>query len=308
MMTPFNKKHLLSAVAACSLLASTSAFALNPPSEPGGDGPNTCETNCGFEVGPDPTAASLRAENGPFSYSTVAVGAGNGFAGGTIYYPEGVDKELAAVAVVPGFVSPESSIQWWGKQLASHGFVAITIATNTPLDLPSARADQLNAALDYMLEQNDASGSAINGMIDPTRLGVVGWSMGGGGALRVAQEDRISAAIPLAPWDTVKDVSDVRVPTMIVACEDDVIAPNDNHSYVFRDGLPDNIDQGYLEFANEGHYCANGDNENNEILSQAGISWMKRHLDKDHRYTEFLCDTDYSSEETVLDYRENCPF
>lgn len=302
------KKHgLLSAISAGMLLMSASAFALNP-GDPGDGDPNPCETNCGFEVGPDPTVQSMRAENGPFSWSTVDVGSGNGFAGGTIYYPEGLNRELAAVAVVPGFVSPESSIEWWGKQLASHGFVAITIATNTPFDLPSARASQLNAALDYILEQDETSGSAINGMVDESRLGVVGWSMGGGGALRVAQEDRISAAIPLAAWDSVKDVSNVRVPTMMFVCEDDVIAPNDNHSYVFWDGLPDGIDKGYLEFANEGHYCANGNNENNAILSQAGISWMKRHLDKDHRYSQFLCDTDYASEETVLDYRENCPF
>lgn len=307
MNTSIRTQGLLSVVAAGSLLASASAFALNPGT-PGDGDPNPCETNCGFEVGPDPTVQSMRAENGPFSWSTVDVGSGNGFAGGTIYYPEGTNKELAAVAVVPGFVSPESSIEWWGKQLASHGFVAITIATNTPLDLPSARASQLNAALDYILEQDETSGSAINGMVDESRLGVVGWSMGGGGALRVAQEGRISAAIPLAPWDTVKDVSDVQVPTMMFVCEDDVIAPNDNHSYVFWDGLPDTIDKGYLEFANEGHYCANGNNENNEILSQVGISWMKRHLDKDQRYTQFLCDTDYTSDETVLDYRENCPF
>lgn len=309
MKTPFTKKTLVSAMAAGALLASGSAFAFNVGTPGGGGGDrDTCESNCGYEVGPNPTASSMRAEDGPFSYSTVDVGSGNGFGGGTIYYPEGVSGELAAVAVVPGFVSPESSIQWWGKQLASHGFVAITIATNTPLDQPSSRATQLDAALDYVISQSDSSGSPISGMVDEGRLGVVGWSMGGGGALRMAQGDRINAAIPLAPWDTRKDFSDVRAPTLIFACETDAVAPNDNHSYAFRDVLPDSVDNAFLEFAGQGHWCANGGNENNAVLSQAGISWMKLHLDKDERYNQFLCDTDYSSESSVLDYSSNCPF
>src|SRR5690606_21134199 len=127
----------------------------------------------------------------------------SGFGGGTIHYPTGVEGTMAAIVVIPGFVSAESSIDWWGPKLASHGFVVMTIDTNTGFDQPPSRARQINNALDYLVSQNSSHTSLVRGRLDTVRLGVIGWSMGGGGTLSVASEGRIKAAIPLAPWVTV---------------------------------------------------------------------------------------------------------
>ena len=103
------------------------------------------------------TAAALSdtRDNGPFSVSTkhVARQSAKGFGGGTIHYPTDAIGcgLLGAIAVVPGYVSYEAAIKWWGPRLASWGFVVITIDTNSIYDDPDSRAIQLNAALESLM-------------------------------------------------------------------------------------------------------------------------------------------------------------
>src|SRR5690554_1784397 len=224
---------LLSMLAAGALLLSTSVMATNPPvDEPTDPGDS-------YARGPDPTVAFLEASSGPYSTRTERVsGLVSCFGGGTIHYPTGTTGTMGAVVVIPGFVSAESSIDWWGPKLASHGFVVMTIDTNTGFDQPPSRARQINAALDYLIDQNSSSSSPIRGMIDENRLGVIGWSMGGGGTLRVAGEGRLSAAIPLAPWDTSSiHARNVTTPTLIFACQADLIAPVGLHASPFYNAI-----------------------------------------------------------------------
>src|SRR5690606_486380 len=164
----------------------------------------------------------------------------SGFGGGTIHYPTGTTGTMAAIVVIPGFVSAESSIEWWGPKLACHGFVVMTIDTNTGFDQPPSRARQINNALDYLVDENNTSRSHINGMIDIIRLDVVGWSMGGGRTLRVAEAGRISAGIPLAPGDT-KSFRNVPAPTLIFPCEAGVIAPVRQLAHRFYGQLPSGL-------------------------------------------------------------------
>ena len=300
-------RSLLSMLAAGALLLSATAMATNPPVDPpttppGGDSP--------YARGPDPSVSFLEASSGPYRTSTSRVsGLVSGFGGGTIHYPTGTSGTMAAIVVIPGFVSAESSIDWWGPKLASHGFVVMTIDTNTGFDQPPSRARQINNALDYLVSQNSARRSPVNGMIDTNRLGVIGWSMGGGGTLRVASEGRIKAAIPLAPWDTVNTYARrSQAPTLIFACQTDVIAPVRSHASPFYNNLPNNIDKAFVEINNGTHYCANGGGLNNAVLSRFGVSWMKRFLDEDTRYSQFLCGPDHGRDRNISEYRGNCPY
>ncbi|RFA29306.1 hypothetical protein CAI21_09515 [Alkalilimnicola ehrlichii] len=302
---------LLSLLAAGSLLISAAAFAMNPDDGYSGLAA-ACDNSegCGFARGPDPSVDFLEADRGPYRVSTSRVSSlVGGFGGGTIHYPTSAEGTMAAIVVIPGYISSEGSIEWWGPKLASHGFVVLTIDTRTGFDQPPSRARQINNALDYLLEQNDRSRSDIYGMIDPDRLGVIGWSMGGGGTLRVGTEGRIRAAIPLAPWDTTRrHARDAQAPTLIFACQLDAVAPVGLHASPFYDNLPDSIPKAYVEINNGTHWCANGDNRHNDVLSRYGISWMKLHLDEDERYKPFLCDVDHTADRQISDYRGNCPY
>lgn len=295
-------QSLLSMLAVGALMLSTSAFATNPPVD------DPSDPGQAYERGPDPTVSFLEASTGPYSVRTRNVSSlTSGFGGGTIHYPTGTSGTMAAIVVIPGFVSAESSIDWWGPKLASHGFVVMTIDTNTGFDQPPSRARQINNALDYLVDQNSSRTSPVNGMIDTDRLGVIGWSMGGGGTLRVASQGRIKAAIPLAPWDTAR-ASGVQAPTLIFACESDLIAPVRSHASPFYNQLPNDIDKAYVEIDGGSHYCANGGGLNNDVLSRMGVSWMKRFLDNDTRYSQFLCGPNHESDRSISEYRGNCPY
>jgi predicted dienelactone hydrolase len=141
--------------------------------------------------------------------------------------------------------------------LASHGYVvaAVDHAGNTAEDfvaLPpresrtqaeaeavmqrivSARVPDLRFLLDSMLGGGVA---AVAGAIDPARIGVIGWSIGGWAALATPEvDDRTGAIVALVPGGSSKPVPGVipakltfgwrrEVPTLLLAAEDDPFTP-----------------------------------------------------------------------------------
>ena len=151
-----------------------------------------------YQRGPDPTVASVAATSGPFSTASVSVPPGNGFNGGTVYYP--TDTSLGtwgAVAIVPGYTARFADEEaWMGPWLSSFGFVVIGVETNSRTDYDTARGTQLLAAPDYLTRQ-----SPVRDRVDPDRLAVIGHSMGGGGVISASERrPSLKAAIALAPY------------------------------------------------------------------------------------------------------------
>ncbi|MFE6608376.1 dienelactone hydrolase family protein, partial [Streptomyces sp. NPDC057781] len=255
-----------------------------------------------YERGPAPTESSIEAPRGPYSVADTSVSslAVTGFGGGTIYYPTSTsDGTFGAVVISPGFTAYESSIAWLGPRLASQGFVVFTIDTNTTLDQPASRGRQLLAALDYLTER-----SSVRGRVDSSRLGVMGHSMGGGGSLEAAKSrPSLQAAIPLTPWNTDKTWPEVSTPTLIVGADGDTIAPVSSHSEPFYSSLPSRTDRAYLELNNASHFTPN---TSDTTIAKYSISWLKRFIDNDTRYEQFLCPLPRPSL-TIEEYRGNCP-
>ncbi|RAY14630.1 alpha/beta hydrolase [Actinomadura craniellae] len=255
-----------------------------------------------YAKGPDPTEASVTASRGPFATATTSVRSYShpGFNSGTIYYPTDTSQgTFGAIAVIPGFLSPESSVSWYGQRLASQGFVVMTLETSSGFDQPDQRANQLLGALDYL-----TTSSSVRSRIDVNRLGVMGWSMGGGGTLRAAERGTgIKAAIPLAPWHTNQNWRSVRVPTMIIGADNDTIAGTGAHAEPFYNNLTGARDRAYLELNNADHFTFTS---SNTTIAKYSISWMKRFLDDDTRYDRFLCPAP-SPSSTIQEYRNSCP-
>ncbi|HEU5475875.1 MAG TPA: alpha/beta hydrolase [Actinophytocola sp.] len=255
-----------------------------------------------FERGPAPTTASVEATRGPFAIATTTVSrsSASGFGGGTIYYPTSTaEGTFGAVAISPGFTSTQSAISWLGPRLASQGFVVITIDTLSTLDQPDSRGAQLLAALDYLTRT-----SSVRTRIDGNRLGVMGHSMGGGGSLAASRtRPSLQAAIPLTPWHTTKSWSTVRVPTMIIGAENDTTASVAAHSEPFYVSLGAAPDKAYLELNGASHSAPT---RANTTVAKYSISWLKRFIDDDTRYDQFLCPAPARST-LIEEYRATCP-
>jgi alpha-beta hydrolase superfamily lysophospholipase len=257
-----------------------------------------------FERGPNPTESLIEASRGPFttSQTTVSSLSVSGFGGGVIYYPTTTSEGTwGAIAISPGFTASWSSLDWLGPRLASHGFVVIGIETNSRFDQPSSRGTQLLAALDYLTRS-----SSVRSRVDATRLAVAGHSMGGGGSLEAAADrTSLKAAIPLAPWNSDKTWPEVRTPTFIIGGESDSVASVSSHSIPFYNSLTNAREKGYLELDNASHFFPQSPNT---TMAKFMISWMKRYIDNDTRYEQFICpgpDTGLFS--GISDYRDTCP-
>lgn len=273
--------------------------------------PDTCEFNCGFANGANPTLSSVSSQRGPYSVATTRVGSSvDGFGGGTVYFPSNLSGELATIAISPGFTAAQSSIAWWGPVLASNGFVVITIDTNSRFDQPVSRGRQLDSALSYLIDEGKNSRSSLFNRIDENRLATMGHSMGGGGALQSASRNRLSASLPMAPWTLGGNpYNRIEVPTMIMACENDIVAPVGIHARPFYNAIDGSVDKALLELNNGDHSCANGGSgRDNVLLATYGVSWMKRFLDKDRRYSQFLCGPNHEANSGISDYRDTCNY
>lgn len=283
-----------------SLLLSAYAFSATGPSAP-------C-TNC--TRGPAPTAAALKSTNGPFATAKFSVsGYLKGFGDSTVYYPTNTTGKMGAIAVIPGYLSYESSIQWWGPRLASHGFVVITMNTSTIYDQPDSRATQLSKALDYVIAQSNSSSSPIAGKVDSTRLGAIGWSMGGGGSLKLSTQRSLNAIIPQAPYYAGSNsFNTIKTPTLILACGADAVAPVGIHASPFYNRIPASTPKAFLEIYGGSHFCANSGYPNEDLLGMYGISWMKRFIDFDTRYSQFLCGPNHAANLAISEYRQNCNY
>jgi predicted dienelactone hydrolase len=255
-----------------------------------------------FERGPDPSEQSIEASRGPYATSDLSVPASRtpGFGAAVITYPTTTgDGTFGVVAIVPGYTARESSIAWLRPRIASQGFVVISFDTTTTSDQPDARGRQLLAALDYVTEE-----SAVRDRVDPDRLAVMGHSMGGGGSLEAAAERRsIEAAIPLTGYDLDRTWPEVQAATLVIGAENDTTAPVSRHSIPFYESLTNAEERAYLELNGASHFAPN---RSNTTIARYSIAWLKRFVDDDTRYTQFLCPPPRVGT-ALSDVRTSCP-
>ncbi|CAG6397974.1 cellulose binding domain-containing protein [Streptomyces cocklensis] len=254
-----------------------------------------------YQRGPDPTLAGVAASRGPFATAQMSVAPGNGFNGGTVYYPTDTSAGTwGAVAIVPGYTALFADEEaWMGPWLSSFGFVVIGIETNSRTDYDAARGTQLLAALDYLTQR-----SPVRDRVDTSRLSVIGHSMGGGGVV-YASEHRpsLKAAVALAPFSPSQNMSTDQVPTMVMAGQNDtVVTPS------YLDGLyatmPAAAQSDFVQIAGADHvYYTHPQSTEMRLL----IPWLKIFVDNDTRYTQFLCPS-LADPSGISIYHSKCPY
>ncbi|HEY8544622.1 MAG TPA: dienelactone hydrolase family protein [Acidimicrobiales bacterium] len=262
--------------------------------------PTTAAAETEYRRGPDPTEASITAPLGSFATASTTVPDVAGFGGGVIHYPTDTSQgTFGAVAIAPGFLGSSANYGWLGPRLASQGFVVFLINTDSRLDQPPSRGAQLLAALDYLVTT-----SSVRNRVDASRLAVAGHSMGGGGTLQAAaSRPSLQAAIPFQPWHTDKTWPEVQVPTLIVGSENDTTAPVANHAEPFYTSLPGTIEKAYLELNNADHRVGT---QGNTTMAKFMIAWLKRYVDNDTRYEQFICPPPAAGG-AIEEYRHTCP-
>ena len=223
------------------------------------------------------------------------------------------------MAFAPGFIETQSWNVWWAKYLASHGFVVINMDTKSTLEGPADRRDEQLAALKDVIKRSQTMGSPFYGKIDPTRQGVMGHSYGGAASLLLARDYAyLKAAIPMAAKSpSTKDFSNVAVPTLVIACKGDIVSNNGANSEAIYKSLSPSLDKAYMELeGGGGHPCTTSLGTSAQVKTTAakyGVSWLKRFMDDDTRYNQFLCGAPHKADlatagSKISIYKDNCPF
>ncbi|HEX5660925.1 MAG TPA: hypothetical protein VFX59_27220 [Polyangiales bacterium] len=235
-----------------------------------------------------PTTASASTK-GPYAVRTYTAGYRDSpaYADSTIHYPVDGMSPYPGLAFVPGFVSPQSSIQSWGPFLASHGIVTITIGTNTGTDQPNMRAEALLDALETLRSEHARIGSPLQGKLDTSRFAVAGWSMGGGGALLAGvSRPGLKAVLALCPWNPAYDYSALEVPTLLFAATADVLAGG--QQVPFYESLSEGTPKLLWEVNGADHFLFNDPSAQEGAVGRYGLSFLKVFLVGDERYRPFL--------------------
>jgi predicted dienelactone hydrolase len=266
--------------------------------------PHGAALAAGYERGPAPTAASLEAA-GPFTVDSFQIGRAvakaYGYGGATVYFPKASGQTFGIVSLTPGFLGFQAVYAPLAERVASHGFVVINLDTNTVFDQPDLRAREMAGAIKQVIDLVKTSKTPFAASVDTTRRAVMGHSMGGGGTLAAAVADgTFKAAVPIAPWHTTRSFTADTVPTLIVACEKDLIAPNNLGSDVYYASLSPTLPRGEIEVKGADHLCplSLAKAAYRDTVAKSAIAWLKRFLDEDMRYDALvkggINDGDYS--------------
>lgn len=229
---------------------------------------------------------------GPFEFEVIeeedGIRDGPDYKGATIYVPKDRQGPLPAVVVVPGFQSREVSIKKWGPFLASHGIIAMTIGTNRLRDFPRERASALLDAIATLRSETVREGSPLQGRVAIDRLGVVGWSMGGGGAQYAASMDpTLAAVVAFCPWHDGAAIEH-QAPLLVIAGETDFLARADRHARRHLEVVTESTPRLYFEVRRAGHWVANDPRYARGEVGRAVLAWLKLHLEDDRRFDAVL--------------------
>lgn len=282
-------------------------------------------------VAPDATVsdASVRdpAMVGPYSYGTHSGTAMVTATGNEVpmacWYPTAAGP-FPAVVIGHGFRLDVALYDAYAQHLAGHGIVACTADFPAGFVRPNHAnvGRDLLGGLDWMIGQSQGSGP-MAGKVDPTRLGTMGHSLGGKGAILAAIYDpRVRAVVGLDPVDTAPgtcnatncpDASALLPAGAAIAVLGETTdgsggfmpcAPSADNFQTFYAGasspaLEVNVlGANHMSFVDDLQACgalcnlcqaATVSNPDVVAMSSAiAVAWFKRHLEGDTRYETYL--------------------
>jgi dienelactone hydrolase len=214
-----------------------------------------------------------------------------------IAYPrERSDGPFPALTFTGGITNFKEQMAWLADHVATYGFVLIVM---TPTDNLSTTTDVWEKAmldgLETLESENARPSSPIYNLVDLNRLGIMGFSMGGGGTLKAANVVgyKIKTALSLAPHEDPVDASmytNISVPTLVTTSTGDFLCPRDTVRAIF-DCLPYDIERLFVNFSGAEHVDwmnVLGDKTTHDRFKTFIVSWLKYYLAGDSSYGTYL--------------------
>lgn len=261
----------------------------DPPTDQDRQNLNPGESNSDsesiFELPKDPSV------RGSFNVQTYTQGLQSAaYQSAMVFYPTGVNenKKLPVTTLSGGYSNTKETMTWVGEHLASHGMIVIAFTpTNNFTTDPSFWARGHTGAFKKIQEEGARSASPIKGMVDPRRIGIMGFSMGGAGTILAVDElkGEAAAAIALCPYQP--KVPGAKTPILYITGTNDTTARPGPVIDAFertQTGAPKALEN----IQGLGHGDIVRTNTFRKQLARSITSWMGLYVGKNENFRQFL--------------------
>lgn len=233
--------------------------------------------------------------NGPYRVSNYTLSRFQAAGGATVYYPANATPPFAGLVFCPPYTGTQSMYRDWGPFFASHGIVLVTMDTETTLDSVDSRAEQQREVLDVLKSENGNRNSPLYGKLATNRLGVTGWSMGGGATwINSARYSGLKTAMSLAghnatALDTASKGYSTRIPTLIMnGATDLTILGGLGQSSGVYNAIPSGVPKVIYEVSNAGHFDWSGPTDASNDVGKVALAFQKTFLEGDLRWAQYI--------------------
>lgn len=219
----------------------------------------------------------------------------------TVYYPTNAEPPLAGLVFCPPFTGVQSMFAAWGPFFASHGIIMVTMNTRTTGDQVDQRDDQQWQVVEALKAENSRSGSPLNGKVAVNRIGVTGWSMGGGATWINAETKTPRTAMSLAGHNATAGSTSkgrgIKCPTLAMCGANDtgILGGMGQSQGVIRN-IPAGVPKILYEVRGVGHMTWGSPTQPGRPAAELSLAFQKTYLEGDVRWKKFLVKPDNASE------------
>ena len=218
------------------------------------------------------------------------------YAAATLYYPTGAQTPLTSIIIGAGWSGSGEDMWDWAHLFASHGFIAVTIDYNDPVnESHQERAVAILDLIETVKLENIRSGSPVFDQIDTNKFAAAGYSLSGGVVqLAAVLDSTLDAVIALNPTIIVEDCEgcadydycicllpehlDHNVPVLIISGENEIDELPDYEGLLGFDqyiNTPETTIKMLYEIAYGDHGSGNTALES---VRNKSVYWIKYHL------------------------------
>jgi predicted dienelactone hydrolase len=194
------------------------------------------------------------------------------------------DGPYPSTTLTGGFTNTKEQMYWLADHLTTHGYIVLTLTPTNSLSVPPIWRKAHIAGFEVLAQENNRWFSPIRGKVDLNNRNIMGYSMGGGGAILAAEEmtTKPASMIALAPWLGAYEVdySQITVPSMIIGAADDIVAVN---SEVYYPQFRTDIERGLAMISDTSHldFINTGDDQEHERIRTMVTAFLEVQLKGD---------------------------
>lgn len=159
--------------------------------------------------------------------------------------PNTTEAPYPTLLFSPGYSTTMDNYRNFASRITSWGFVFALVGSD-PKAWDSERATDLIDSLNWLDQQNDNSSFKLSKIINESKFGALGHSLGGEATIIVSlSEPRFKVLVPIAPFISpitvisVESAADIHIPILIVSGSGDTTSPPNKMAYpLYNKGNP----------------------------------------------------------------------